>query len=154
MEVHFCRQTKTLNYCDFFIINIIIIIRECGNIFYVGLQNVVPPTIQNSRRFFSRLKQVYLTQTLISTEHHISSLHSHFCVKRSGGSPLLARFLHALWTKSYIYFPVVIRAFVTLIISIEVFILPPTRMSPCSSRNGMRAVRLLPFGKSELISHL
>ena len=34
--------------------------------------------VQNSSRYFSLLKRVYRTQTLTSTEHQISSLHSHF----------------------------------------------------------------------------
>ena len=42
--------------------------------------------IQNSSRYFSRLKRICRTQTLTSTEHHISSVHSHFWVQRSSGS--------------------------------------------------------------------
>ena len=47
------------------------------------------PPIQNSSRYFSRLKWVYRTQTLTSIEHHISSLHSHFWVQLSARSPFL-----------------------------------------------------------------
>ena len=47
------------------------------------------PPIQNSSRYFSRLKRICHTQTLTSTEHHISSLHSHFCVYLSAESPFL-----------------------------------------------------------------
>ena len=36
--------------------------------------------------YFSRLKRVCHTQTLTSTEHHISSLHSHLWVQLSNGS--------------------------------------------------------------------
>ena len=53
---------------------------------YVGLEHA-DPLIQNSSRYFSRLKWTYSTQTLTSTEHHISSLHLHFWVELSGGSP-------------------------------------------------------------------
>ena len=41
------------------------------------------------RRYFSRLKRVCRTQTLISTEHHISSLHSRFWGQLSAGSPFV-----------------------------------------------------------------
>ena len=44
------------------------------------------PLIQNSSCYFSRLKRVCRTQTLTSTEHHISSLHLHFWVQPSSGS--------------------------------------------------------------------
>ena len=44
------------------------------------------PLIQNSRRYISRFKWVCCTQTLTSTEHHISSLHSHLWVQLSAGS--------------------------------------------------------------------
>ena len=47
------------------------------------------PLVQNSTHYFSWLKWVYATQTLTSTEHHISSLHSHFWVQLSAGSPFL-----------------------------------------------------------------
>ena len=47
------------------------------------------PLIQNSSSYFSRLKRVCCTQTLTSTEHHISSLHSHLWVQLSYGSPYL-----------------------------------------------------------------
>ena len=58
------------------------------------------PLIQISRRYFSGLKRVYHTKTL--TSNHISSLHSHFWVQISAGSPFLPtdkngkflRFLH------------------------------------------------------------
>ena len=41
------------------------------------------PLIQTSSCYFSRLKWVCHTQTLTSTEHHISSLHSHLWVELS-----------------------------------------------------------------------
>ena len=44
------------------------------------------PLIQNSSRYFSRLKWVCRTQTLTSTEHHISSLHSQLWVQLSAES--------------------------------------------------------------------
>ena len=44
------------------------------------------PLIKNSSRYFSRFKRVCHTQTLTSTEHHISSLHSHLWVQLSTGS--------------------------------------------------------------------
>ena len=46
------------------------------------------PLIQNSSRYFSRLKRVCHTQTLTSIEHHIhiSSLHSQLWVQLSAGS--------------------------------------------------------------------
>ena len=44
------------------------------------------PLVQTSSRYFSRLKQVCRTQTLTSTESHISSLHSHLWVQLSAGS--------------------------------------------------------------------
>ena len=44
------------------------------------------PLIQNSSRYFSRLKQSCHTQTLASTEHHISSLHSRLWVQLNTGS--------------------------------------------------------------------
>ena len=43
------------------------------------------PLIQNSSRYFSRHKRVCHTQTLTSTEHHISSIHLHFWVQLSYG---------------------------------------------------------------------
>ena len=42
--------------------------------------------IQNSSCYFYRLKRVCHIQTLTSTEHHISSLHSHLWVQLSTGS--------------------------------------------------------------------
>ena len=53
---------------------------------YVGLAHVVPPLIQNSSLYFTRLKRVYRTQTPTSREHHISSLHSHSRVQLSACS--------------------------------------------------------------------
>ena len=47
------------------------------------------PPIQNSSRYFSRIKRTYRTQTLTSTELRISSLHSHFWVQLRAGSPFL-----------------------------------------------------------------
>ena len=47
------------------------------------------PLIQNSSRYFSGLKRVYHTQTLTSTEYHISSIHSHFWGQLRSGSPFL-----------------------------------------------------------------
>ena len=44
------------------------------------------PLIQTSSCYFSRLKRVCHTQTLTSTERHISSLHSHLWVLLSAGS--------------------------------------------------------------------
>ena len=41
---------------------------------------------QTSSRYFSRLNRVCHTQTLTSTECHISSLHSHFWVQLSAGN--------------------------------------------------------------------
>ena len=52
----------------------------------LGCHILLHPLIQ---RYFSILKWVYCTQTLIITEHHISSLHSHFWVQLSAGSPFL-----------------------------------------------------------------
>ena len=46
------------------------------------------PLIQTSSRYFSRLKRVCRTQTLTSTEHHISSLHSHLWVQLSAGNAI------------------------------------------------------------------
>ena len=43
------------------------------------------PLIKNYGRYFSRLKQVCHTQTLTSTDQHISSLHSHLWVHLSAG---------------------------------------------------------------------
>ena len=80
-------RTKPRNSCNFFIINIIII-RVWGRTLYVRLQHVVPPTNTKFKPLFSRLKRVYHTQTFTSTEHHISSLHSHFWFQ-STGSPFL-----------------------------------------------------------------
>ena len=97
--------------------------QRVGSTLYVGLQHVVPPIIQNSSLYFSRLKRVCRTQTLTSTEHHISSLHSHFWVgspflltdkigkclrfiiiinSRSFLIPVQTRFLYAPHTKTYI----------------------------------------------------
>ena len=64
-------------------------IRDCGSTLYVGLQHAVPPTNTKFKHYFSRLKRVCRTQTLTSTEHHISSQHSHFRVQLSAGSPFL-----------------------------------------------------------------
>ena len=83
LDVHFCCLTKTRNSCDFLIINII---RECGSTLYVGLQHAVALT---NTKFKPLLEWVCCTQTLTSTEHHISSLYSHFLVKLSSGSPSL-----------------------------------------------------------------
>ena len=47
------------------------------------------PLIQNSSRYFSRLKRVCRTQTLTSTEHHISSQYSRFWGQLSAGSPFV-----------------------------------------------------------------
>ena len=46
------------------------------------------PLIQTSSRYFSRLKRVCHTQTLTSTECHISSLHSHLWVQLSAGNAI------------------------------------------------------------------
>ena len=46
---------------------------------------MVRPPIQNSSRYFSRLKRVCHTQTFTNTEHHISILR----VQLSSGSPFL-----------------------------------------------------------------
>ena len=47
------------------------------------------PLVQNSSHYFSRIKRICATQTLTSTEHHISSLYSHFWVELSAGSSFL-----------------------------------------------------------------
>ena len=60
------------------------------------------PPIQNSSRYFTRLKWVYRSQILTSTEYHIASQHSHFWVQLSAGSAFpqpdknrkFLRFLH------------------------------------------------------------
>ena len=48
-ELHFWRPLKTVVSCNLFII---IIIRECGSIFYVGLADTAPPTNTNFRLTF------------------------------------------------------------------------------------------------------
>ena len=45
--------------------------------------------IQNSRLYFTQLKQVCRTQIFTSTENHTSSLHSHFWVQLSARNPFL-----------------------------------------------------------------
>ena len=80
LEIHFCRRTKTGNSCGFFIINII---GECGSTLYVGLANAVPPT---NTKFKPLLLPTQTGMPYTSTEHHISSLHSHFWVQPSSGS--------------------------------------------------------------------
>ena len=71
--------TKTRNSCVF-------IIRECCSILYVGLQHVVPPTNTKIKPLLFPTQAG--TQTLISTEHHISS---HRWVHLSARSPFLLR---------------------------------------------------------------
>ena len=73
----FPQPDKNVKFLRFFII----IIGECGSTLYVGLAHAVPPT--------TRLKRVCHTQTLTSTEHHISSLHSRFWGQLSTGSPFV-----------------------------------------------------------------
>ena len=83
------------------------VIGECGSTLYVGLAHALwhmrfCPLVQNSSRYFSRLKRVCRTQTLTSIEHHISSLHLHFWVQPSSESSFpqpdkkrkFLRFLH------------------------------------------------------------
>ena len=66
-----------------------LIIKECGSTLYVSWHMRFRPLIQNSSRYFSRLKRVCRTQTLTSTEHHISSLHSRFWGQLSARSPFV-----------------------------------------------------------------
>ena len=61
-------------------------IREYGSTLYVELAHAFPPTNTKFKLFFSRLKRVCHTQTLTSTERHISSPDSHLWVQLSAGS--------------------------------------------------------------------
>ena len=79
-EVRFWHPLKNVLSCDFFII------RECDSTLYVELQYAL---IQNSSRYFSRLKWAYHKQTLTSTDDHISCLISHLWVQLSARIPFL-----------------------------------------------------------------
>ena len=72
--------------------NLIIVknIREGGSTLYVGLQHAVPPTNTKFNPLLLPTQAgIPYTKSLISTEHHISSLHSHFWVQLSSGSIFL-----------------------------------------------------------------
>ena len=53
---------------------------------YVGLAHAVPPTNTKFKPLLLLTQTGCRTQTLTSTEHHISSLHLHFWVQPSSGS--------------------------------------------------------------------
>ena len=89
------------------------------------------PLIQNSSHYFSRPKWIYHTQTLTSTEHHISSLHSHFWVQLSAGSPFLPP--HKNWKILRFFIINTIReSGSTLYVGLQ-HAVPPTRVVESSS---------------------
>ena len=99
------------------------------------------PPIQNSSHYFSQLKQTYRTQSLTSTEHHISSLHSHFWVQLRAGSP----FLSSSKTRKFFWFfiinIIVIRECTSTLYSIGLaHVIPPTKTN--SSRYFSRFKRV------------
>ena len=67
------------------------IIRECGSTLHVGLAHAVPPSNTKFKLITSPSSTwySYRTQTPTSTKHHTSSLHIHFWVPLSAGSPIL-----------------------------------------------------------------
>ena len=65
------------------------------------------PLIQNSSRYFSRLKRVCRTQTLTSTEGHISSLHSRILGQLSRGSP----FVQPDKNQQFLWFFIILREY-------------------------------------------
>ena len=87
--ISFCFHTFLCSLNHLFLMHIfpsLVYIRECGSTLYVGLQHVVPPT---NTKLKPLLLPTQVTQTLTSTEHHISSLRSHFWVQLSTVSPFL-----------------------------------------------------------------
>ena len=85
------------------------------------------PLIQNSSRYFSGLKRVYHTQTLTSTEHYIMSrsLHSHFWVQLSAGSPFLQTDKNGKFLRFFIINIIIRECCSTLYVGLQ-HAVPPT----------------------------